>query len=275
MYHMKKVSVIASSITAAGILGMAAILPLAAFAETTSVSAAVNVSTAGVTANTAAKVTTSLSKAIARADQEIERRITNLNALSTRIGAMKNVSATEKTSLQASITSQISTLTTLKATIDAETVAANLKTDIQSITKDYRIYMLVLPQGRIAAATDRVLTIVGDMQALAPELQTRITAAASAGKDMTAANAAYTDMQAKIADANTQATAAVTETASLTPDQGNTTIAASNTAAIKDAAAKIKTATTDLKAARADIQIILKAVKGTGSASTTASTTVN
>jgi hypothetical protein len=252
---MNKVSVIVSSLALGAVL-----LPAAAFAQTTNVTA--GVSTSVVTASTSAHVRTGTTgtTAIARADAEITRRITNLTSASVRIGQLKNVSSTDKASLQTSITTQISEMTALKAKIDSDTDAATLKADITSITSDYRIYMLVIPQARIAAATDRAQTIVADMQAMAPQLQARITADQTAGGNVAAAQAAYSDMQTKVSDANIQAAAALNETVSLTPDQGN----ASNTAAIKDAASKIKTVVSDLKAARTDISTIMNAVKGTG-----------
>jgi hypothetical protein len=252
-----------------------AVAPLAAFAQTAAVGVGVTATpvSANVTVKAAAKISATISKTIARADQEITRRINNLNTASARLNDMKNISASEKASLQAGISTEVGNLTGLKATIDADTDATKLKTDVQSITLDYRVYMLVLPQGRIAAAADRVATIVSQMQQLSTKLSARITAAQAAGKNVTAAQAAYTDMQAKIADASTQSQAALTETQNLAPDQGNTTVEASNTAAIKDALAKLKTVQSDLKAARVDIKTIMDAVKGTG-VSGSATTTI-
>ena len=253
-----------------------ALAPLAAFAQSTvSGSATVSATPVSTAASSkaAAKAAANASKVIARADQELTRRINNLNAASARLADMKNISASQKASLQLSISTEVASLTGLKTTIDGDTDPAKLKTDVQSITGDYRVYMLVLPQGRIAVATDRVATIVSQMQQLSTKLSARILAAQAAGKNVTAAQTAYTDMQAKVADANTQSQAALTETQSLVPDQGNATVEASNTAAIKDASAKLKTAEADLKAARADIKTILAAVKGTDG-SESATTTV-
>ena len=73
-----------------------------------------------------------------------------------------------------------------------------------------------------------------------------------------------TDITAKLADATTQANAAVTETASLVPDQGVQATATANTAALKDARSKIKTATSDLTAARQDFKTVAQAIKGLG-----------
>jgi hypothetical protein len=273
---------LSKTLVASSVIGsMLALAPLAAFAQTTTIDGNASITAMPVTASASmsgsasTKVAAAITKSISRADQELTRRISNLNSASTRDGDMKNLSASEKTSLQASISTEIGNLTGLKAKIDADTDATVLKTDVKSITNDYRVYMLVLPQGRIAAATDRVGTIVSEMQQLGTKLQARITTAQTAGKNVTAAQSAYTDMQAKLTDANTQAQAALSETQSLQPDQGNATVQASNTAAIKDALSKLKTAQSDLKAARADIKTIMDAVKGTGGASVNASSTTS
>ena len=173
-----------------------------------------------------------VSNAQTRADQEITRRIDALNALNTRVNAMVKISASDKGLLSSSIATQITAMTALQAQIATDAAAnstSSLKTDIQSITKSYRIFMLIIPQGAIEAASDRVLDIAGMFTTLSGQLQTRITAAQTAGNPMTTSVAAMADMNAKIADANTQANAAATEIASLQPDNGDATIQASNT----------------------------------------------
>lgn len=193
-----------------------------------------------------------------RADGQIDARVKALTALSTRINEMQRVSTAQKASLTATLQAAISEMNALKAKIDADTDAATLKADIQSITKSYRIYLLVLPQGRITAAADRIMTTVGLMNDLSVKLQTRITAAQATGQDVTAMNASLTDMNAKTADANVQANAAINLIANLKPDNGDQAIFQSNQAALKDARTKIKLATTDLKTARQDAGSIVK-----------------
>lgn len=208
---------------------------------------------------------------IKRADREISRRITNLNSLATRIGAMKKLSSSEIISLTSSIQNEVSILTTLKTKIDGDTDLATLLTDVQSITKSYRIYMLVIPQSRIMAAADRVLTIVDNLNTLGGKLQTRITAAQSAGKDVSALQTALADFTAKVADAGTQAQAAVGEVTGLVPDNGDQTKMQANNAALKDARLKIQAAQQDFVAARKDAGTIAKGLRalGGGSASST------
>jgi uncharacterized protein YicC (UPF0701 family) len=205
-------------------------------------------------------ITAKISDAKSRADKEINRRVDALTMLNTRVQAMVHVSAQEKSSLAAAVSAQISSLTSLKTTIDAETSTTTLKTEIKSITQSYRIFMLVIPQAHIAVAADKVETVGDLMTALSGKLQTRITAAQNAGKDVSAMNTSMTDLSAKIADANAQASAAVAETVNLKPDNGEPTLEAANKAALEDARAKIKVALQDLKTARKDAGAIVKAL---------------
>jgi hypothetical protein len=207
-----------------------------------------------------------------RGDSAIDARIASLNQMITRLSSAQRLSADAKASLTATLNASIASLTSLKTEIDTG-ATTTLKTDDQSITKDFRIYALVMPQAAIDAASDRVMTIVADMQTLSAKIGTRISAAQASGADVSAAIAAHTDFDAKVADASTQAQAAVSETASLQPDNGDATLMASNTATLKDAKSKLDAAQADLKAARADVTTILAAIKGKGEVKATATTT--
>ena len=206
----------------------------------------------------------SLSTVISRSDTAITDRITSLNALSTRVGNMVNVSATEKASISSEVSSQISGLTTLKAKIDADTDVATARADEKTITADFRIYALVIPRGYVVAAADRVSTISSMMTALQAKLQARITTDQSAGKDVSALAAPMTDISTKVYDATSQATSAQSAVVPLVPDQGNATVMASNKATLESSRADLKTSTSDLKSARSDIQTILSSLKTLG-----------
>jgi DNA repair exonuclease SbcCD ATPase subunit len=230
--------------------------PAVAFAQAdTSVSATSQPVTTGVTgkAEDAAK---------SHATREIERRVDNINQVISRLNGMKHLSDNDRSGLQKNLAAQISSLMTLKAKIETDTDRETIKTDVQSITKSYRIYALILPQARVTAAADRVLTIVGEMQALGTKLQTRMSASTST--DVAALQSSYADLQAKLTDASAQAKAAQTTVANLVPDNGDTTTAAANESALKDARAKLEAAQKDLKDARADVKIILKGLKVPG-----------
>jgi hypothetical protein len=215
-----------------------------------------------VSAQTTSITTTSgLTRVITRSDRAITTRLNVLNNLSTRIGEMKNVSASEQSSLTTGIQTQVTNLTNLKAKIDADTDVTTARADAKTITGDYRIYALIIPQGYIVASSDRVSTIVGLMTTLQTKLQTRITAAQTAGQNVTTLQSAMTDMTAKLADATSQAQTAQAGVISLVPDQGNSSVATSNHTALLAARTNIKTATQDLISARKDIADIVQGLK--------------
>jgi hypothetical protein len=97
-----------------------------------------------------------LDEARARAIKEIDQRIEAMNKLAARIAAMTRVSDAAKASIKATVDAQIASLTSLKTTIQSATDAIVLKEQAQTITKAYRIYMLVMPQLQIAAAADKI-----------------------------------------------------------------------------------------------------------------------
>jgi chromosome segregation ATPase len=196
---------------------------------------------------------------ISRSDQEITQRINSLNALLNRIDEMQKVSSSEKKYLSSAIQSQIADLTNLKTQIGNDSNStSSLRTDFQSITKSYRIYMLVIPQGTLTAAADRIMTITSTTAALAAKLQTRISEAQTAGQNVSALQSSLSDLNAKVTDANAQAQAALNEITPLMPDNGSSTQMQANTATLKDARSKIATAQKDLIAARKDAGIIVK-----------------
>lgn len=207
-----------------------------------------------------------------RADQEITRRIGALNKLSERISNMVKLNNDEQQGLSATIQAQIQAMNSLQSQVQGDQDnLTNLKTDVQSITKSYRIYALVIPQGALIAAADRVMSVVTTMQTLAGKLQTRISAVPAGTANLTEMQNAMTDLNAKLADANTQAQAAVTEVSGLKPDNGVQTVMQSNLATMKDARSKIQAAQQDLVAARKDAGTVVKDLRTDNHANATSS----
>lgn len=274
----KKIYQVVGMMTATAIVVAGSVLP--ALAQTgVSVSAGASASAGGAGAQVAvsASLTARFKNITTRANEEITRRINALNAMSTRVNAMVKLSSAEKGSLSANIQTELNAMTALQAKVNADAAAnstSSLLTDVKSITSSYRIFILVIPQGAIEAASDRVLTTASIMTDLSGKLSARISTAQAAGNNTAAAASALSDLNERVSDANTQATAAASEVSGLTPDNGNATIEASNTATLKDAHTKILAAQKDLLTARTDAQTIIKALAGF-KVSATASTTVS
>ena len=216
-----------------------------------------------------------------RGEKEVSVRIDSLNNLVTRIQDLRNVSDAQKASIVATIQGLITNMNNLHDEITTGDISSTtLKADVQSITQNYRVYALAIPQLNIFAAADRITTVINMMTVVGSKLQTRL-AAASGVPSMTALQTDLTDLGAKLTDAGTQVQSAVGSVSPLTPDQGDKTKMASNTAALKAARANIQTAQKDLTAARKDVQTIITALvksdkAGTvkvGTATTTSPTT--
>jgi len=217
-----------------------------------------------------------MNKGQQRGDTETTARVDALDKLLARINGMKNLSDSQKASFSAEIQSSITDMTNLQAKINADASTTSLKADLQSITGDYRIYALVMPQLSLLSAVDRAGTLVASLGTIQSKIQARVSADASLSGNA-AISADIADMTAKLADATSVSAAAQAEITGLKPDNGDKTVMASNTAALKDARTKMQTVQKDLAAARKDAGAIVKILGGnkklnaTGSASATVS----
>jgi hypothetical protein len=253
---------------AAGIIiAGATLLPAFALAQTgagINAAAHANAEAGGLRAGASASSTVSaeaMTRAKAKANAEIDRRIKAITDAGNRVQAMTKISADFKKNLTTNLQTQGTGLASLKTKIDADTEGATLRADVQSITQSYRIFALVLPQARIAAAADREATLVNMIFGIGVKLQARADAATAAGKDAKAINQALVDMGTKLASAKTHAEAAVTLSAPLTPDNGDKTKMKANTDALANARKEVAAAHADLLTARKAIDSILKSLK--------------
>ncbi len=194
-----------------------------------------------------------------RGDTMLDQRVTSLGALITRIQGMKYVSDSDKATIEGVLNSEISQLGNLKNQIGTDTSTSSLKTDVDSITKSYRVYALVQPQAQITAAADRVLNIVSTMNTVVSKINLRIASSTATSTSPTV-QTSLSDISAKLTDASTQANAAIAQVSGLKPDNGDKTIAASNLSALKGARSKLNIAQKDLTTVRKDIESIVKSL---------------
>ena len=153
----------------------------------------------------------------------------------------------------------------LKTKINADTDMATLKTDVQSITKSERVYMLVVPQTAILSAADRINTVATMLSGIQAKLASRLAALPAGGSNPTL-NSDLSDMQAQINNALTEAQSATSDVANLQADNGVQSTLAANNVALKNARAQIVNAQKDLKAAQKDARDILQGLKSASGA---------
>jgi hypothetical protein len=134
-------------------------------------------------------------------DCEINRRFTTLTALGSRVTGSRVLTTSDAAALQGEIASTTSGLTSLKATIDAETNMAALKAEIVKIATDYRVYLLVVRQVNLVSGADGVAAAQARFAPINTTLSARIAAAKAAGKHTTAAQTDLDAMNASVAAA--------------------------------------------------------------------------
>lgn len=217
-----------------------------------------------------------VAEAKARAKAELDRRITALTKLIARLNDAKRVSADVKAQITTDTNALIASLTTLGAQIQSETSTSSLRSQVQSITGSYRVYLLVIPKGHLLSAADGIKSTADLITNAGIKLSDGINKAKAKGENTSSLEAMHADLLAKAADAKVQADAAIALLTPLKPDEKNNVVFEANKKALTDARAKIKAGTEDLKAARDDAHKILVALKqmriyaGASASSTTA-----
>jgi hypothetical protein len=247
-------------LTLAGSLVLGGSLLIVSAGAVTAVTAPAGPAGKGVcaVAATAARTTPTVAALRAFGDCEVNRRFATLNDLSARITASKVMTSSDASALQGEISSTRSGLTSLKASIDSETVLLTLKADIVKIATDYRVYLLVVPQVNLVNAADGVLATQTRFAQVNTNLAARIASAKAAGKDTTAAQADLDAMNAAVAKAVSLATPLPAALLPLTPAQYNGGTAGP---VINNARAALLSARDQLKAAIADANACRAALK--------------
>jgi hypothetical protein len=138
-------------------------------------------------------------------DCEIERRFATLDRLDAMVAGAPAITAEHRRLLRfANATNPTSFevtrsgLESLKVTIDRETDLAALRSEIQQIATDYRVYLLVAPKAQLVRGADATVEVAGHFGPLGEELQALIDRARAAGRDTTAAEAALASMNVKV-----------------------------------------------------------------------------
>jgi hypothetical protein len=206
----------------------------------------------------AAKLNPSVSSLRAVGDCEIDRRLTTLGNLQTSVDNAAALTSADRSALTTILTNSKSGLGTLKGKIDADSTVASLRTDINSISADYRVYALVSRQVNLGRSDDQIAATATRLTSAASEIQTAITTGQNAGKNEAAAAARLAAMQAAISAAQAQVNGQAALVLALTPAQWN---AGTATPVLNADRGAVATARGDLRAAGADARAAVRALK--------------
>ena len=132
----------------------------------------------------------------ARVDLHVAQRQVTIHQLTSTLAARTHVSAGHRSTLSGLYTADASGLAAVDATVQGDTTCKTAVEDGRTVVTDYRVYMLLVPQTHLVAASDTGAWSASRLAATAPKLQTAIDTMTDATKKA-AAQAALDDLTAK------------------------------------------------------------------------------
>jgi hypothetical protein len=146
---------------------------------------------------TAGSGATQLATIRGAADTAVKARISKLETLKSRITESKDLTAPHQSGMLAEITSDENGLTTLDATVQSDATSATATADAGKIVTQYRVYVLEVPKFNEVMAADAIAAANVNLQAAIPKFSAALAARQQNGVDISAAQTALADLNAK------------------------------------------------------------------------------
>ncbi len=157
-------------------------------------------------------------KLSAKGVKELDRRIKNLTKLIERITSFKRLSAATKSELTTQVQAEITSLTALKAKIQATTDPTELKSLVESIKSSYRIYALFMPKVEALSAAERLQESSSLMSTVVTKLEQRVATAKTAGQNVSTLESSLTSMKTNLTSINQRLELLIGTLNGLTPE---------------------------------------------------------
>ncbi|MDE3085321.1 MAG: hypothetical protein KGJ77_01030 [Acidobacteriota bacterium] len=206
-----------------------------------------------------------------RAAQALVSRVTQLEALSALVEApSSHLSPSDQSTLAHDITAvELPGIEALQPEVQQATTCPQVRQDAHAMVYDYRVYLVMTPQTHETIVADRESFAAGRLSALEPTVQSAIAWARAHGRNVTDAESAFGDMQARVSSA-TSALAGVAATVLAQTPTGYP----GNAAVFLSARTDETNARNDLRSAFDDLAAIAKdiGVRGAGTAGSTTTT---
>jgi hypothetical protein len=192
----------------------------------------------------------------ANAKVQTTARTGALNTAIAKVNEAQDITASDRSTILATLNGDLAGMTTVEAKIAADTTAATAAADYKTIFTTYRVYAVAIPQSRFAAAADRLTSTT------IPKLtdaQTKLAAALAgpdASKSTAALQADLTDMSAQISAATSDLNGVAARALAVTPAAFD-----ANHAIMSPIRTSVTTAIADLKKASSDAKTVLAAIK--------------
>jgi hypothetical protein len=160
-----------------------------------------------------------------QAQQQVETalsgRVTQLNTLLSAVTDTSNhLTSTDSQTLQNDIsTVELPGIQGLQPLVQQATTCAQLRKAAHSMVLTYRVYMVMTPQTHLTIDADRETYVEGLFVNLEPTISTAISNAQAHGKNVTAAQAAFNDLQSQVTAAQSETNGLSTQLLAQTPQE--------------------------------------------------------
>jgi len=194
----------AGALSAGAVAGLIVMVPGAADAAPTTTA---TTATAGSNSTTPVSSPRCTPATFSQAQQLVEAglsaRVTQLGALASEANNTANhLSAGDRQTLQNDISNvELPGIQALQPQAQQATTCAALRTVAHDMVFNYRVYVVMTPQTHLTIVTDDETYIEGVFVNLEPQIATAIANAQAAGKNVTAAQAAFGDLKSQVSSA--------------------------------------------------------------------------
>lgn len=192
----------AGAAAAGAVAGLVVMVPGAALAAP-STTTTTSSSAATTQASTPRCTPTTFSAAQQVVEADLAARVAQLNALSAAANnAANHLTTGDRQTLQNQITTmELPGIQALQPQAQSATTCKDLRAVAHSMVYNYRVYVVMTPQTRLTVVLDDETYIEGVLVNLEPQIATAISNAQAAGKDVTAAQAAFNDLKSQVSTA--------------------------------------------------------------------------
>ncbi|HLY14792.1 MAG TPA: hypothetical protein VKR24_10610 [Candidatus Limnocylindrales bacterium] len=189
---------------------------------------------------------------------EIDRRLIDLSSLSTAAADDATLTSADRSTISHTISRSRSGLKSLDSKLAHDSTISTLGPDLDAITNDYRVYVLVIRQSWQAGAADGELAAVKALGTADGKLGAAIDVAKAAGYDTSAAETARAALEADTSSAAALIHGLASKVLALTPAQYDAGTAGP---IMDDAGQSLASAYDSLVAARAQAQSAVDALQ--------------
>jgi len=192
-----------------------------------------------------------------RVEADLSARVTQLNSLLSAVDAATQLTAGDRQTLQDDIsTTELPGIEALQPQVQQATTCAQLFKAAHAMVFNFRVFVVMTPQTHMTIVADTETFVEGQIVNLEPAIAQAIQNAQAHGKDVSGAQAAFTDLKNQVSAAQAATAGQAAQVLAQTPAgfPGNWPVFLSARTNLVNAHNDLHAAFTDAKQIRSDLQ---------------------